>query len=78
MPPTSGGEQKDAGHREHRQHDVSMLMSRRRRRLLDDVDDDRLLLQRSSIGLAYSLPHVSASSASSASVRTPTPVAPFG
>ena len=71
-----GGEQHDAGHLEHPEDDVDADVLRRRR-LLDDVDDDRFLLKEEHRYLQLTT-HASASSASSASVRTPTPVAPFG
>ena len=68
-------EQEHSGGLKHRD-DVVDADVPGRRRLLDDIDDDRLLQQEEH--LLYSLPQSSTPSASSAIVRTPTPVGPFG
>src|SRR5690606_22355112 len=80
------------GHTGHREHPDDVLKADvlGRLRLSDDLDDDRILLNREdgSDGngrqekarnhAVYSLLHASTASASSVSVRTATPVAPFG
>ena len=72
--------EKHPSHGEHSDHEVEADIWRRVGRFTD-VDNDRLFLQQSQEehqSFKLCAPHVGASSASSTSVRTPTPVAPFG
>src|SRR5262245_38517216 len=73
-------EKEDPGHGKHADHEIDADIGCRIGSLAD-INDDRLLLQQAQKEhqlFKFCAPHVAASSASSTSVRTATPVAPLG